>query len=232
MINRYRFESSFQDFQVFSNKKNSKDDESGSSAISVTLHRYPTTSTPIAYVYTPTDHRRRVSPEYLEGEPLQLEDVTRDEISRRQDLLEKPILLPSQQASSSSNSAPSPQNFMAPFVASLNAEEAPSQNGWSVVSSYPANNSTMDHNKNVTSNQMNNEDEESNEDTIPLATTATPSTPFMDKNHEFDPDNFKPQLFGGFKPIYEFPAAMKNSGGEVSSGPREASTIDDELVVS
>lgn len=145
--------------------------------ISATLHRLPSlpSSTPIAYVYTPTaqaSHR--------------LDTDVRDEESSKPDGNEqKPVLLPSQQPSSSSSSAPSPQNFMAPFVASVSAE-APSKNGWSVVVVEP------------TINRKSDDDRESSENTSDAGESQT-------EKNEFDAENFKPQLFGGFKPIYEFP---------------------------
>ncbi|XP_053970248.1 mucin-2-like [Hylaeus volcanicus] len=157
-----------QDFVPFPARKNE--------AISATLHRSPAlpSSTPIAYVYTPTaqaSHRLDV-------------DV-RDEGTRNDSNEQKPVLLPSQQPSSSSSSAPSPQNFMAPFVASVSAE-APSKNGWSVVVVEP------------TINRKSDDDHGSSEDTSDAEESQT-------EKNEFDPENFKPQLFGGFKPIYEFP---------------------------
>lgn len=153
---------SLQDFVPFPAKK--------SNAISATLHRLAQnnlqTSTPIAYVFTPT------------AEPIHRLDLD-SEILKFDRNEEKPVLLPSQQPSSSSSSAPSPQNFMAPFVASANAETPP-KNGWNVV-------------------QVNDRSSGTDEkDALTAEETQT-------ERSEFDPDNFKPQLFGGFKPIYEFP---------------------------
>ncbi|XP_043249235.1 uncharacterized protein LOC122395603 [Colletes gigas] len=158
-----------QDFVPFPARK--------SEPISATLHRSPSppSSTPIAYVYTPTaqaSHRLEV-------------DVRDEEGSKNDGNEQKPILLPSQQPSSSSSSAPSPQNFMAPFVASVSAE-APSKNGWSVVVVEPA------------INRKSDDDRGSSEDTSDAEESQT-------ERNEFDAENFKPQLFGGFKPIYEFP---------------------------
>lgn len=159
-----------QDYVPFAAKK--------SNAISTTLQRLPLnsnsqSSTPIAYVFTPTAqpliHRSDIGPS--------------DELPKFDRVGEKPILLPSQQASSSSSSAPSPQSFMAPFIASANAE-APAKNGWNVVV--------------VESNDRSSTVDENNKDSLTAEDTQT-------ERSEFDPDNFKPQLFGGFKPIYEFP---------------------------
>ncbi|CAH1112687.1 unnamed protein product [Psylliodes chrysocephalus] len=68
-------------------------------------------------------------------------------------------------------------DFEAPFQASLNIENTRSQ-GWSVVKT--TKNSTTTESPDVT--------------TMPYATTS-----------EFDIENFKPQLEGGFKPIFNFP---------------------------
>ncbi|XP_067208676.1 mucin-6-like [Linepithema humile] len=151
-------------------------------AISVTLHRNaptatstptaPTsTSTPIAYVYTPTQAAHRPDYDDLENDANAAVDA------------KQTVLLPSQQPSSSSSSAPAPQNFMAPFVASISAE-APSKNGWSVVVVDPP----------AGIERKSNGDGDGDPD----ADTQT-------EKNEFDADNFKPQLFGGFKPIYQFP---------------------------
>lgn len=158
-----------QDFVPFSRRKSE-------GVISATLHRMPNnnhpSSTPIAYVYTPTaeaSHRLDV-------------DV-KDDGSKMNKNDQRPVLLPSQQPSSSSSSAPSPQNFMAPFVASLRAE-APAKNGWNVVVIESKDKATSDDEK--TDDDVDTDDESS-------------------KKSEFDAENFKPQLFGGFKPIFEFP---------------------------
>lgn len=74
---------------------------------------------------------------------------------------------------------------MAPFVASVSAE-APSKNGWSVVVVEP------------TINRKSDDVREISEDNSDTEETQT-------EKNEFDPESFKPQLFGGFKPIYEFP---------------------------
>ena len=165
-----------QDFVPFPARKNE--------VISATLHRLPAlpSSTPIAYVYTPTaqaSHRLDM-------------DVRDEDISKTEKNDQKPVLLPSQQPSSSSSSAPSPQNFMAPFVASISAE-APSKNGWSVVVVEPTINRKSDDN---------------------LSETTSNADETQTEKAEFDAENFKPQLFGGFKPIYEFPAQNEHQRPE------------------
>lgn len=132
-----------------------------------------TTVTPIAYAYTPTDDTLDY-PE-LGIRPSELIEMVPNH-SKEENANQNPVL-PSQQPSSSSSSAPSPQNFMAPFLASVSAE-APSSSGWSVVSKAEANDRA--------------DVEEDKEET-------------QTEQSEFDIENFKPQLFGGFKPIYEFP---------------------------
>ncbi|XP_043796158.1 uncharacterized protein LOC122716790 [Apis laboriosa] len=158
-----------QDFVPFPPKKND--------VISTTLHRLPalSSSTPIAYVYTPTVQ----SSHHLD---VDIRDEKNSEIDKNQKL----ILLPSQQPSSSSSSAPSPQNFMPPFVASISAEK-PSKNSWSVVAMESTINRKSDDNSSI----LNVEE---------IQTEKT----------EFDAENFKPQMFGGFKPIYEFPTQNEN----------------------
>ncbi|XP_011689442.1 PREDICTED: uncharacterized protein LOC105450977 [Wasmannia auropunctata] len=160
-------------------------------AISVTLHRTASiasssssmstastsTSTPIAYVYTPT---YAPYPAHLDEDLDGNDDVT--SIDAKQT-----VLLPSQQPSSSSSSAPAPQNFMAPFVASMSAE-TPSKNGWSVVVVEPP----------AGAERKSDSDSE--------AKPADSENDAQTERSEFDADNFKPQLFGGFKPLYEFPS--------------------------
>ncbi|EZA47317.1 hypothetical protein DMN91_012949 [Ooceraea biroi] len=167
-------------------------------AISVTLHRAPPTSTaastpvastptptPIAYVYTPT-RAAHLAHRFDDDE---IDDDDDNDANASGDATAT-VLLPSQQPSSSSSSAPAPQNFMAPFVASLSAE-APSKNGWSVV---------------VVDPPVDTEKRTANSDSgdAKLANSMSEVDVQTEKN-EFDADNFKPQLFGGFKPIYEFP---------------------------
>ncbi|KAL6255713.1 hypothetical protein P5V15_012956 [Pogonomyrmex californicus] len=163
-------------------------------AISVTLHRTASiassastlsstastsTSTPIAYVYTPT---HAPHPAHRLDEDLDDDADAVASIDAKQT-----VLLPSQQPSSSSSSAPAPQNFMAPFVASMSAE-TPSKNGWSVVVVEPP------------AGAERKSDSDGDE-----AKPADSENDTQTEKTEFDADNFKPQLFGGFKPLYEFP---------------------------
>lgn len=189
--------------------------------ISTTLHRFganpsivTASSTPIAYVFTPTTRTpvRRHEDPYIHG------------------AFERgPVLLPSQQPSSSSSSAPSPQSFMAPFVASASAE-APSKNGWSVVMpgqssgedtsmdrrrhdspSQENDKSTSHEGENVTQRSKHSEDEHEDEKRIredpkPVETSQAEETDSQTEKSEFDVENFTPKLFGGFRPIFEFPS--------------------------
>jgi len=156
-------------------------------AISATLHRIApiatsssssttSISTPIAYVYTPTHAPY----------PTHLDEDLNDDAAASIDA-KQTVLLPSQQPSSSSSSAPAPQNFMAPFVASMSAE-TPSKNGWSVV--------VVDPPAGAERKSDNDNDEAKSADSENVTQT---------ERNEFDAENFKPQLFGGFKPLYEFP---------------------------
>ncbi|XP_043285770.1 mucin-12-like [Venturia canescens] len=189
--------------------------------ISATLHRLGSSasivaasSTPIAYVYTPTTRApvRRHEDPYVQGS-----------------FERGPVLLPSQQPSSSSSSAPSPQSFMAPFVASASAE-APSKNGWSVVmpGQSAGEDSSMDRRRHDPPSQKNDKSTSSEEekpaevnteskikdednkrvkdDYKAVEPSQTEETDSQTEKSEFDVENFTPQLFGGFKPIFEFPS--------------------------
>ncbi|XP_008557607.1 uncharacterized protein LOC103578334 [Microplitis demolitor] len=172
------------------------------------------TANPIAYVYTPT---------------------TRAPLRRQSESYERnPVLLPSQQPSSSSSSAPSPQNFMAPFVASISADTS-SQNGWSVVtgghSIYKTeSNDRIDKNDDEKNNDDKSKDDDADKkDTDERNKNAISSTTAADENdknineetetdaikNSFDSDNFKPQLFSGFQPIYEFPSDSEEMPGDI-----------------
>ncbi|EFN88319.1 uncharacterized protein LOC105191978 [Harpegnathos saltator] len=131
------------------------------------------TPMPIAYVYTPAH-----------AYPAHHLDDDADTAANIDSTAT--VLLPSQQPSSSSSSAPAPQNFMAPFVASISAE-APSKNGWNVVVVEPS---------------LETDKSDGDNDDTKLASSDMDS---HTEKSDFDVDNFKPQLFGGFKPIYEFP---------------------------
>lgn len=189
-----------QDFLPFSKKNDA--------TISVTLHRTApiltsesvtassssmSTSTPIAYVYTPT---------HAAAYPARHHHVDDDTDSAANvDDATATVLLPSQQPSSSSSSAPAPQNFMAPFVASISAE-APSKNSWSVV---------------VVEQQPSEADKKmdgGNDDAKLVNSEVDTRT---ERNH-FDVDNFKPQLFGGFKPLFKFPTEDMKRRDDVQTG--------------
>ncbi|XP_050466681.1 uncharacterized protein LOC126859434 [Cataglyphis hispanica] len=190
-----------QDFLPTSNRK--KND----ATISVTLHRTgsiatastsTSTSTPIAYVYTPT--HAPYSIHRLD------EDVDDDEDHADANVdVKQTVLLPSQQPSSSSSSAPAPQNFMAPFFASMSAE-TPSKNGWSVVVVEPP------------AGAERRSDSNGGESSKVVSSEIETQT----EKNEFDADNFKPQLFGGFKPIYEFP--MEDAVRDVAGTNTEIDT--------
>jgi hypothetical protein len=185
-----------QDFLPFPAKKQQQQQQQQQqlSTISATLPRLPTVqaSSPIAFAYTPTTqssaHRHQDSEDESESESEEEEELEEPQLYERH-RNEKPVLLPSQQPSSSSSSAPSPQSFMAPFVASLSAE-APARNGWSVVVA----NATE-----RTAEARADVPEDSAASTESQTESAGPVA------EGFDPESFKPQLFGGFKPIYEFP---------------------------
>lgn len=167
-------------------------------AISVTLHRTgsiatastsaststasTSTSMPIAYVYTPTHAPYSIR---LDEDIDDDDDEDGADVAANVDA-KQTVLLPSQQPSSSSSSAPAPQNFMAPFVASISAE-TPSKNGWSVV---------------VVEPPAGAERKSDNDDGEKLVSSEMET---QTERNEFDVNNFKPQLIGGFKPIYEFP---------------------------
>ncbi|XP_015109234.1 uncharacterized protein LOC107036037 [Diachasma alloeum] len=146
-------------------------------------------STPIAFVYTPTvrPHQPPESSEVYERNP---------------------VLLPSQQPSSSSSSAPSPQNFMAPFFASVSAE-VPSRDGWSVVTLRPARGEgkTAEAENRVVEEGKGEAEERGGNSTASGADAPEEGEEggLQTEASEFDAENFKPQLFGGFQPILEFP---------------------------
>lgn len=73
-----------------------------------------------------------------------------------------------------------PQEFQAPFQASLNLDHQSMSQGWTVIRD--------------TKNKTDSSTLEPEVTTLPIATTS-----------EFDIENFKPKLIGGFKPLYNFP---------------------------
>ncbi|KAG8226277.1 hypothetical protein J437_LFUL002716 [Ladona fulva] len=85
---------------------------------------------------------------------------------------------------------PSPLNFQAPFLASENIERSPSA-GWSAVGGSSA---VLGSNEAIPSISRSE----------PNSFSTTPNAKDNDSGDgtKFDFDNFKPQLFGGFKPIY------------------------------
>ncbi|XP_014228567.1 uncharacterized protein LOC106653579 [Trichogramma pretiosum] len=172
------------------------------STISATLPRLPPNkaTSPIAFVYTPTtpaSTRQRLDLSD-DGSADGSYDPYNGIVSNHRPRDEKPVLLPFQQPSSSSSSAPSPQNFMAPFVASVSAE-MPAKNGWSVQNiEKRTGNAESEDGSQETEAQTERTNAENNNS---ANTGGNPGS-----NSGFDPENFKPQLFGGFKPIYEFPA--------------------------
>lgn len=102
---------------------------------------------------------------------------------------------------------------MAPFVASVSAE-MPSKNNWSVVGlqvngTERTNDDKKDKEEKVASEKIGNSSDSQENDT---------QTERVDSGDNFDPENFKPQLFGGFKPIYEFPVDEDDSTAMVGRG--------------
>jgi hypothetical protein len=96
------------------------------------------------------------------------------------------------------SSTPPPQlNFQAPFLASANIGAAPTNQGWSVVGSGEPNNERM---KPGTVDKADLHEEE-----LEASDIKTGSEDLSSEPNNFDFENFRPQLFGGFKPIYTFP---------------------------
>lgn len=104
-----------------------------------------------------------------------------------------------------SSTSPPQLNFQAPFLASANIETAPTDQGWSVVGSEGTSNGRM---KPGTVDKADLHGEELEASEINTSTDNQSSEP-----SHFDFENFRPQLFGGFKPIYTFP---EDSGEEHS----------------
>ncbi|XP_044270712.1 uncharacterized protein LOC123015181 [Tribolium madens] len=181
---------------------------SSSNQISVTLKTY--TEKPIAVAYTPTEPHRHddkysmpnygspvipeirlgtVSSAHLgHGNPDNEFTVSAVMHTHPQVELKEKYDEPPNHKSDTENLPNIQQDFQAPFQASVNIDSM--SQGWSVVRD--KNKSTTEIGEEVT--------------TLPLATTS-----------EFDIENFKPQLIGGFKPIYNFPdEAEKTKEAEVS----------------
>uniref|UniRef100_A0A6V7L3V1 Uncharacterized protein n=1 Tax=Bracon brevicornis TaxID=1563983 RepID=A0A6V7L3V1_9HYME len=191
-----------QDHSPFSLKPN---------AISTTLHigsgsgmGPASTEAPIAYVYTPT---MRSEHQHSSGEIYE----------------RNPVVLPS----TSSSPVPAPQSFMAPFFASLNAE-APSRDGWSVVTTKVP----MAEDKSDDGTKQEHYERTGNSTVLSSSTVEEKDADgsAQAESIDFDSENFKPQLFGGFQPILEFPtdsaevpSELKNSDvAGVMEKPRRA----------
>ncbi|XP_076264453.1 uncharacterized protein LOC143198828 [Rhynchophorus ferrugineus] len=152
--------------------------------ISVTLKTY--TEKPIAIAYTPTDPTMNSDkysmPNY--GSPVIPEIRPSITDGSEKKVITKYPLVPSNHKYNHKIDSdietvigPDQQDFQAPFQASVKLDAA-TNHGWSVV---------RDKAKTTPV-------EETETTTIPLATTS-----------EFDIENFKPQLIGGFQPLYSFP---------------------------
>lgn len=96
-----------------------------------------------------------------------------------------------------SSTLPPQLNFQAPFLASANIGAAPTNEGWSVVESGGPNNGRM---KPGTVDKADIHEEE-----LKASEIKTNSEDKSSEPNNFDFENFRPQLFGGFKPIYTFP---------------------------
>ncbi|XP_063217502.1 uncharacterized protein LOC134528124 [Bacillus rossius redtenbacheri] len=102
--------------------------------------------------------------------------------------------------------SPPPLNFQAPFLASANVGAAPTNQGWSVVgggASEIARLGTVDRADSVAGESG-------------ISSASTEGSHDKEATN-FDIENFKPQLFGGFKPIYTDPE-------DEASGPPSHST--------
>jgi hypothetical protein len=96
-----------------------------------------------------------------------------------------------------SSTSPPQLNFQAPFLASANIGAAPGNQGWNVVGSGGHNNERM---KSGTVDKADIHEEE-----LKASEIKTNSEDHSSEPNNFDFENFRPQLFGGFKPIYTFP---------------------------
>jgi len=98
-----------------------------------------------------------------------------------------------------SSTTPPQLNFQAPFLASANIGVEPTNQGWSVVGGGEPSSERM---KPGTVDKADLHGEELE------ASDIRPSSEDGNQSNEpnnFDFENFRPQLFGGFKPIYTFP---------------------------
>lgn len=171
--------------------------------ISATLKTY--TEKPIAVAYTPTESHKRLDntekysmPNYAGPVISEIypgirgdSEVTVGAVMRTDHVDKSPNLAIHYATSVETESTPEKLDFQAPFQASVNVDGI--SHGWTVVRN--------DNKSNIDRSDRNGDKDEAT--TIPIATTS-----------EFDMENFKPQLFGGFKPIYSYP--------EQSSGSKES----------
>lgn len=188
---------------------NSKINTQSSNQISATLKTY--TERPIAVAYTPTEtydnkntekysmpnYAGPVIPEIRPGSVSNVEigagkPDSEFTLSAVMHTRPRPDFNTHFAHKMDTNSNPEPaipaQDFQAPFQASVNVDSSVSH-GWSVVRDKSRSGS----------------EPESEATTIPLATTS-----------EFDIENFKPQLIGGFVPIYSYPESSKDKESEVN----------------
>lgn len=178
----------------------SKINTQSSNQISVTLKTY--TERPIAVAYTPTEPHDKfvdkysmpnyaspVIPEIRPGSISNVEigyekpnsEFTLSAVMHtrpRPELQQNPAIFKHKIDTSIDTTHVPAQEFQAPFQASVNIVDSSVSQGWSVVRDKSK--SEGEHDVEVT--------------TLPLATTS-----------EFDIENFKPQLIGGFVPIYSYP---------------------------
>lgn len=155
--------------------------------ISVTLRTH--TERPIAVAYTPTENTEKGMDKYAgalvshsgsySSHHIGNQDVNREfTLTAMMQPQKMQHVLTHRSDSNSENAPVTAQDFEAPFQASVNIDSA--SQGWSVV-------------RDKSKKEAEAEPSNLEVTTIPLATTS-----------EFDIENFKPQLIGGFVPIYEY----------------------------
>jgi hypothetical protein len=98
-----------------------------------------------------------------------------------------------------SSTTPPQLNFQAPFLASANIGIVPTNQGWSVVGGGGPSSERM---KPGTVDKADLQGEELEASDIPSSNEDGNQS---NEPNNFDFENFRPQLFGGFKPIYTFP---------------------------
>lgn len=144
--------------------------------ISVTLRTH--TERPIAVAYSPTEaHERYSVPNYAGAVIPEIRPGGDREFTLTAVMQPQQHILTHRSDGNSETTRVPAQDFEAPFQASVNVDSA--SQGWLVVR-----------------DKSKAEMEQSNVEvtTVPLVTTS-----------EFDIENFKPQLIGGFVPIYDYP---------------------------